>query len=272
MNATFSLITLNCFGVPTTMTTRRLLTLARELNQRAADVVCLQEVQTHPYRTLLTSECTTYPSSAYAPYLHAPEGGLLTLAQAPFEETQFTLYRARDLWYTPAVADWLLHKGVLLSRLSVHGWPVIVLNTHLTANYSGDWSKINRYARNEWNQLQQLAEIVVAQPPEAIVLVAGDFNIPRGSWLYQSFLELSGLTDPLADDMQPTYRGRPGMPARYVQPIDFAFVRAPRLPTLRIHSALAFEKKVVFIDGRQGYLSDHLGVELNLSWQSSREC
>src|SRR5919109_3807615 len=201
--ATFSLLTLNCFGTPVPSTRRRLLTLAHELNNRDACIVCLQEVQAHPYRRLLTETCMGYPANAYAPFLHAPKGGLLTLARRPIERAHFTLYRERGLWYTPAVADWLLHKGVLQTHLRHGDLPIVVLNTHLTANYTGDWRAGNRYARAERNQLRQLAEIVAAQPSEALVLVAGDFNIPRGSWLYDEFLASSGLIDPLAGDQRP---------------------------------------------------------------------
>ena len=76
--------------------------------------------------------------------------------------------------------------------------PIVVLNTHLTANYSGDWRSDNRYTRNERCQLEQLAETVRAQSADTLVLVAGDFNIPRGSGLYHEFMQASGLTDPLA--------------------------------------------------------------------------
>src|SRR6185503_12522110 len=102
---TFSLITINCFGGLVPTTPARLLALARELDNRAADVVCLQEVQMHAYRRLLTQAFTRYPD--------------------------------RGRWYTPALADWMLHKGVLRTSMAVGGLPVIVLNTHLSANYRG---------------------------------------------------------------------------------------------------------------------------------------
>lgn len=262
----FSLLTFNCFGTPTPTTRRRLLTLARELDYRGDTLVCLQEVQTNAYRKLLTRACARYPHIAFEPFVHAPKGGLLTLAQLPIEQSDFVLYAARDLWYTPAVMDWILHKGVLCTRLVCADLPVVVFNTHLTANYSGDWGESNRYARNERNQLQQLAALVRAQPPEALVVVCGDFNIPRGSWLYGEFLAASGLTDPLLGDTRATYRVLPGIPARYALPIDFALVRAPQIAGLKLHSDLCFQTKHEMIGGSPGYLSDHIGVELQITW------
>jgi endonuclease/exonuclease/phosphatase family metal-dependent hydrolase len=263
-----SLVTFNCLGAPSPSTRRRLLTLAQELNRRAEDVVCLQEAQAHIYRRLLIDASTAYPHSAFEPFSYAPKGGLLTLARAPLVERLFTLYRAREIVRPPALMDWALHKGVLLTRMELAGVPVVVLNTHLSANYSVDWRPGNHYARVEQRQLAQLAEIVAAQPPEALVVAAGDFNLPRGGWLYDEFLAATGMVDPLAGDTRPTHRVPLGLPARLAKPIDFALVRAPSLPGLSIHGALCFDQPVPLVGGRAGYLSDHFGVELRVSWDT----
>jgi endonuclease/exonuclease/phosphatase family metal-dependent hydrolase len=265
---TFSMLTLNCFGVPTPTTRARLLTLARELNARDDQVICLQEVQSHAYRRLLARACASYPHVAYAPFVHAPKGGLLTLARLPIVEFQFMLYRSRQVPYPPSLMDWLLHKGMLATRLEYAGVIVVVLNTHLHANYSGNWDRRSRYTRGEAEQLRELAEVVRAQPPEALVVAAGDFNFPRGSWLYEEFLAASGMIDPLAGDARPTVRALPGIPARYAQPIDFTFVRAPRQAGLRIESELRFVEQVLF-SRRPRFLSDHVGVELRVSWDAT---
>lgn len=262
---TFSLLTLNCYGVPAPGTTRRLSLLAETLNSESLSAVCLQEVQSNLYCKQLRRACSSYPASAYEPFIHAPKGGLLTLSQNPIQESEFILYQERGLWYTPALADWILHKGILISRIHINGLPVVVMNTHLTANYTGDWSRSNPYAKHEHLQLQQLAKLVREQPENALVLVCGDFNIPRGSWLYDSFLEASNLHDPLAGDMQPTLRPRRVIPTRYFMPIDFAFVRAPHLTPLTAESRLRFEERVLH-DGRHLHLSDHYGVELQINW------
>jgi endonuclease/exonuclease/phosphatase family metal-dependent hydrolase len=260
------MLTLNCFGVPTPTTRPRLLTLARELNARDDAAVCLQEVQAHAYRKLLIDACVSYPHAAYAPFVHAPKGGLLTLSRLAIEEWQFTLYRSREIPYPPSVMDWLLHKGVLATRMMCSGVPIVVLNTHLHANYSANWERRHRYTRGVSGQVRQLAELVREQPPGAVVIAAGDFNFPRGSWLYEEFLAESGLIDPLAGDMRPTVRAPQRLAARYALPIDFAFVRTPALPRLRIASDLRFADRAPMIAGRPRFLSDHLGVELRVSW------
>lgn len=261
-----SLITFNCFGTPTPRTQRRLLTLADALNAGTADIVCLQEVQAHGYRRLLVRACRTFPFAAAERFIHAPKGGLLTLARLPIARFDYTLYRNRGNRHIPALADWILHKGVLRCEMEAHGQKIIILNTHLSANYRGDWQNENRYVREERGQLQQLAEIVTAQDQQAIVLVAGDFNVPRGSALFQDFLRASGLIDPLAGDTRPTYRRMPVIPARFTVPIDFALVRAPHLPGLHLACDFRFEDQMLLAGGSQTYLSDHVGLELTVTW------
>jgi endonuclease/exonuclease/phosphatase family metal-dependent hydrolase len=265
----FSLVTINCFGVPTSQTQRRLRTLANELNNDAVDVVCFQEVQSHIYRRLLIHACTRYGSCAYHPFVHAPKGGLLTLSQHPIESQEFIMYHARGLWYTPAVTDWILHKGILCTRLTVHGQVVYVLNTHLNANYRGDWQAYNHYTQQEHKQLQQLAAVVRHLPFDALIVVAGDFNIPRGSWLYHEFMQESGLSDPLEGDVRPTFRIPPMMPRRYAHPIDFTFVRCPPLAHVEVTSNLRFQEKVALANGRRIYMSDHVGVQVDVSWSGT---
>ncbi len=266
---TFSLVTLNCFGVPTTSTRKRLLALARELNSEAHHVVCFQEVQSNPYRRLLVKACDSYPFSAFQPFLHAPKGGLLTLSRAPITSADFTMYEARGRWFSPAVADWILHKGILAARMQCDDLPVMILNTHLNANYRGDWHNHNHYTRHEHRQLLQLAKVAAAQSPDTLVIVAGDFNVPRGSWLYDEFIAASGMTDSMAGDVRPTYRASNLLPNHYAMPINFAFYRAPELPNLKVTGDLHFQDKISLGSGRSVHLSDHVAVRLELSWSDA---
>jgi endonuclease/exonuclease/phosphatase family metal-dependent hydrolase len=263
---TFSLLTLNCFGAPGIRAASRLRRLAEELNRADYAAVCLQEVQSHHFRKLLTHAChPSYPAHAYQQFIHAPKGGLLTLSRLPLEADEFVLFQNRGLWYTPAVTDWILHKGVLITRFTVNKRPVVVLNTHLTANYMGDWSRSNPFAKQEHNELMQVAELVNAQPSDSIVIVCGDFNIPRGSWLYESFLAAASLTDPMAGDQRPTFRPHRGMGRHYAVPIDFTLYRAPASLRIETKSDLRFHHKLKIHD-REMHLSDHLAVETRLSW------
>ncbi len=262
----FSLLTFNCFGGPSWTTPRRLRTLARELALLAPEIVCLQEVQTNLALRLLLRMAEDYSNHAYLPGLRAPLGSILTLARAPINVPHFIRYENQGTWFGPTVMDQLTQKGMLISHLKQGDLPIVVINTHLVANYGANWRTDSRAAQVQQHQLRQLAATVDAQANEALVLVAGDFNLPRGSWLYDEFLALTGLYDPLDGDERPTYRPFPGVPIRYALPIDFIFVRTPPGLSIQIEADFCFPGKLPYVGGGQGYLSDHLGIQLTVRW------
>jgi endonuclease/exonuclease/phosphatase (EEP) superfamily protein YafD len=264
MSDSFSLLTLNCFGGYLPYTSRRLLALAQELEHRSDQVVCLQEIQLHRYRELLVKACPSYSYPFYEPYLHCPKGGLLTLSRIDMSK-HFEPYVERGLWYTPMFMDKILYKGMLIHKLTWDGIPMVIINTHILANYVGDWERRGLYSRVEEKQLGQLAKTVRDQPQDSIVIVVGDFNIPRGSQLYQDLLVNSGLIDPLAGDTRPTLRMPPGIPSRFSLPIDYVLVRMPEKHAVKIQSNLCFTGKYSIHHGYQDYLSDHKGIELQIT-------
>ena len=265
MAETLSLLTLNCFGGYLPNTARRLLALSQELERRPDQIVCLQEIQLNWYLRLLVRACPSYPYHAYEPFFRCPKGGLLTLARIPIKNKHFISYTDRGLWYTPMLMDNLLYKGMLIMEMEWENVPLVIINTHLLANYIGDWEWHGRHAQVEEKQLRQLAETVKTQPTEALVLVTGDFNIPRGSRLYKNFLALSGLDDPLAEDTRPTHRPPLGIPAQYALPIDYVLVRMPANCDLNVECDLHFTEKQGLYGRYQGYISDHNGIGIRIT-------
>jgi endonuclease/exonuclease/phosphatase family metal-dependent hydrolase len=265
VNDSFSLLTLNCFGAFMPGTRRRLRALAQEVENGAHQVVCLQEIQLHAYQRLFVQACPSYPYAMHEPYLHCPKGGLLTLSRLPILGKSFEPYEDRGLWYTPMLMDNLLYKGMLITHVTWNGLPIVIVNTHILANYMGDWERRGIYAQVEERQLQQLAQAVRSQPKDALVLVAGDFNVPRGSCLYHEFLSASGLSDPLAGDSRPTLRMPSGIPARYSLPIDYVLVRTPEMRSLKFDCDLCFSEKYPIDRWRQDYLSDHTGIRIRIT-------
>ena len=265
MTDAFSLLTLNCFGLWLPNTRRRLLALAKELERHPYQVVCLQEIQLHQYQRLLVEGCPSYPFAFYEPYIHCPKGGLLTLSSSPIASASFEPYAERGLWYTPMLLDRMFFKGMSIARLTWNGIPMVIINTHLLANFAGDWERRGMYARVEEKQLGQLAETARSQPADSIVIVAGDFNIPRGGWLYHDFLAHSGLTDLLAGDTRPTLRLPGRASSRFSLAIDFVLIRLPKEPAFKIDCNLCFSGKYRLDDRRQGFLSDHSGIEIQIA-------
>jgi endonuclease/exonuclease/phosphatase (EEP) superfamily protein YafD len=262
MSISLSLLTLNCFGTPVPTTRRRLLALARQLEQSTLQLICLQEVQLVMYQELLIQACASYPFQAYEPYLHCPMGGLVTLSRVPLAAQRFEVFAEQGLWYLPTLMDKILRKGMLITSLHWGSVPVVIINTHIVANYNGDWERQGVFARMQEKQLRQLAETITVQPSNALVIVAGDFNIPRGSRPYRDFLSWTGLTDPLADDRRPTHRPPRGVPSQYSLPIDFVFVRVPKTLSLHVSSDLRFSGKFDLDHRRHDFLSDHNAIEV----------
>jgi endonuclease/exonuclease/phosphatase (EEP) superfamily protein YafD len=265
MSDSFSLLTLNSFGLWLPNTGRRLLALATELEQSPYQVVCLQEIQLHKYQRLLVRDCASYPYSFHEPYLHCPKGGLLTLSRLPFTSTSFEPYTERGSWYTPMLLDRLFFKGISITSLLWKDIPLVIINTHLLANFAGDWERRGMYARVEERQLRQLAETVRAQPDDSIVIVVGDFNVPRGSRLYRDFLIHSGLTDLLAGDTRPTLRMPFQGTSRFSLSIDYILVRIPDKHSLEMVCDLCFSEKYTMGNRQRGYLSDHCGIEVRIT-------
>jgi len=260
MSDSFSLLTLNCFAL--VLPNTRLLALAEELERRSNQVVCLQEIQLHKYRQLLVSACASYTYALHEPYFHCPKGGLLTLSRIPMTSKSFEPYAERGLWYTPMLLDKLFYKGMLIKKLTWAGIPMVIINTRLLANFAGDWERHGMYARVEEKQLQQLAKTVRVQPADSIVIVVGDFNIPRGRKLYHDFLSNSGLTDPLAGDTRPTFRLPSGVPSRFSLPIDYVLIRMPDTHSFKIDCDHCLSSKYWISGWHQDYLSDHNGIEI----------
>ena len=269
MTVSLSLLTLNCFGTPVPRARRRLLALASQLEGSNIQLVCLQEVQLVYYQRLLIRACASYPFQAYEPHLHSPKGGLVTLSRVPLTTHQFETYGEQGRWYLPTAMDRFLRKGMLISSLHWDGVPVVVINTHVLANYNGDWERQGVFARMQEKQLLQLAEIVKVQPSDALVVVVGDFNVPRGSRLYTNFLLWTGLTDTLAEDRRPTHRPPRGVPAHYSLPIDFVFVRVPPTLPLQIACDLRFSDKLEVSHRYHDYLSDHNAIEVSFTLNSA---
>lgn len=261
-----SLLTFNTFGIHNWDTYFRLNALIRELNRLEPDIICLQEIHQHLFRQMITARMPAYPAAIFEPMRYRPKGGLLTLAKAPITATRFHPYQEQGRWASPNILDRLLRKGMLCTHHEHADLRLIVVNTHLIANYAADYAQGSPAATLQAAQLRQLAEVVHDLPRDRLILVMGDFNIPRHSWLYEEFLEHSGLEDTLSGDTRPTYRPLPGVPLRYALPIDFVFVRRPAAPALEIASTLTLDTPLPLIGGYVNYLSDHLGILTTVTW------
>jgi len=246
-------LTLNCLWRGAAAA--RLAALARGLERSDLDVVCLQEVLVRRRIGLLRSLAPSFPYVVRRPFGVAVLGGLVTLSRWPVTGYRYTVFRRLGRWWNAGWTDRVIRKGFLVSEIDVAGRPVAVVNTHLTANYGGDWSRSNDYAAVEAAELGQLADAVARLDPARPLVVAGDLNVPSGTWLFDDFVRATGLRAAL-DGASATWRpAHPGSRA-----IDHALVRGCTV----VAAELCFRDPVALADGRRVPVSDHLGVSVTV--------
>ncbi len=264
-----SLLSLNTFGIPFYLGWERLGRLAKYLDRLTFDLVCLQEIQQNAYAPLVERGLTTYPHSAYERHRYAPKGGLAIFSRIPWMDQRFEVYSERGTWSSISFADWALHKGIQSVSLEVGGMPINVVNTHLNANYSGVWHQANHLSRILHRQVQQLTQAISSFPAESLVLICGDFNFPRSSYLYKELIARNHLIDPLAGDHRPSYRPFPFVPSKWKTSLDYVLVRPPRQVGVDVQADL-----VTIEDTRsklkiQRFLTDHNALTLEINWDSA---
>jgi endonuclease/exonuclease/phosphatase family metal-dependent hydrolase len=236
---------------------RRLRALGHALDGMELDVACLQEIL---WRRHLSGVARAFPHAAYVPRGPLVKGGLLTLSRWPIEEHRHLAYRVRS-GRRPDLLDLVVRKGLLVTRISIAGRPVMVVNTHLLANPAGDWSRNSPHARAQAAALHQLAE-AVSVDRRAPVVVVGDLNVPRGSWLLDELLARAGLRDVLAGDARPTCRPTPKIPT--ARALDHVLVRPLPAQEMAAEAELVFQDRAPLPGGRAGYLSDHFGIAASI--------
>lgn len=236
----------------------RLRALGRILQASDYDIVCLQEVL-HPGSARLLRELTPAYAHHFAVGFPLLKGGLMLLSRWPLVRRDFLRYPMGG----PLRTELLMRKAAQVAVVDTPGGELAVVNTHLSANRDGDWSPGNRYTRIARAELETLAGLVAALDPALPAVVTGDFNVPRDSSTFTAFAAAAGLRDVLSGDPTPTYRPT----ARFPTPpaLDQVLIRSTPDRTLTARARLVFQDAVTLPDGRETYLSDHYGIEADLT-------
>ena len=264
--ALFSLLSLNTFGVPLYLSTGRIKHLSAELNRLAPSIMCLQEIQQNAYLPLLEQGLTSYSQLAFFRNRFSPKGGLFTasVSDCKVMKSDFFPFPNQGRPLSIGFSDWALNKGVLLVSLEVHERCFIIMNTHLQANYLGDWRSSNRQTKIQLDQVAYLVELIHTQPKDAWVIVCGDFNFPRQAPAYQYMFSHSGLTDALADDPRSTYQPFPLVSAKWRTSLDYIYYRAPAGETAHVTADILPVVNSVAKRPFQRFLTDHHALTLNI--------
>jgi endonuclease/exonuclease/phosphatase family metal-dependent hydrolase len=245
----------------------RLAAIAPVLDASDIDFLCLQEVTQRRNIGLLQRQLSGYQPAAFRPYGPAVMGGLVTFARRQIERSAYEVFRGRGPHWTLGWADRLLRKGFLISWLRLDSLPVVVVNTHMLANYDEDWAPGNRFARQQGNDLEQLAAAVSRLDRDSLVIVAGDLNVPMTSPMLKRLIDSCELRHAFASAsgaVPPTIRHtRPGL---LQQTIDHILFRAPAGQSIQVTARLRFEDPVVLASGRKVFASDHMAVEAEFTF------
>jgi endonuclease/exonuclease/phosphatase family metal-dependent hydrolase len=264
--AVFSLLSLNTFGIPFYLGLGRLRRLAGVLDSTPVNLVCLQEVQQNAYAPLIERRLSSFPYHAYERHRYAPKGGLAVFSRLPITQFQFEVYQERGNWHSISFADWALYKGILSVHLEVDGLQVLVLNTHLNANYGGVWNQVNRLSGILQSQVKQLSQAIQSVASDTLVIVCGDFNFPRSSFLYEVLMTQANLLDPLAEDPRATYRPFPLVPSKWKTSLDYALVRKPASMQCDVEGDLWIVEDTTKLVPYQRFLTDHNALLLRIRW------
>jgi endonuclease/exonuclease/phosphatase family metal-dependent hydrolase len=265
----FSLLSLNTFGVPLYVGWKRLGRLARELNRLSVMTICLQEIQQNAYIPMIQRGLTSYPHHISERYLYAPKGGLAVFSRLPIIQYHFEVYQDMGSWHSISFPDWATYKGILSVNLDVDGLQIIVLNTHLNANYYGVWHRANPLARIEQRQVEQLNRAIHSFSEQALVIVCGDFNFPRDSFLYEELVAPNNLLDPLINDQRPSYRPFPMVPIKWKTSLDYMLIRKPAQKNFQVQADVMVMEDTTKKSPIQRFLTDHNALTLQIIWDSA---
>jgi endonuclease/exonuclease/phosphatase family metal-dependent hydrolase len=262
----FSLLSLNTFGVPFYLSIGRIKRLTAELNKLAPMVICLQEIQQNAYLALLKHGLTGNSQHAFFRNRLAPKGGLFiaSTSASMMKKSEFYPYPNQGRPLSIGFSDWALNKGVLLVNMEFQKHSIIVMNTHLQANYLGDWRLSNHQTQIQRDQVKFLVELIHAQKKDAWVIVCGDFNFPRQAPAYQQMSLQSGLIDAFADDPQPTYLPFPLVSSKWRTSLDYIFYRIPAGEDADVTADIIPIVNSTTKMPLKRFLTDHYALSINL--------
>ena len=231
--------TLNVWALPLGLAPEResrMQAIGRHLAGDAAEVWALQEVWTDDARRILSQAA----AAAGMQVAHGG-GGLMVASQLPIESAAFRSYALAGIATHVHRGDYLGGKGFQSLHLRAPAGPVVLVNTHLHAQYHPD--DRDPFLGHRTGQVVELAAFL-ARVPEPLV-AAGDFNLREEQDGYRILTGLTGLADAAVelDRREPTSSSGTR--------IDFVLTRGPR-------------PRRIGVFAERGLLSDHAGVVAEL--------
>jgi endonuclease/exonuclease/phosphatase family metal-dependent hydrolase len=247
---------LNTWG-PGGRVAARYVAIAGGFEAAGVEVVNVQEVHSYYHLRLLTRHMPSYRYVSYKRSVVGPAGGLVTLSRIPFSATKYERFPVPSATITTGLPRFsrlrASVKGALVTRLDEPR--MYVVNTHLQANFDGDWSESNRNYQLHQSQLTALAQTIRSLNGPSII--TGDFNIDRESALLTDFLVSNQLVDAFGGECPPTFHAEYLDPGSTPHCIDL--ILSTGAPITIESAAVLFSDRQPMPHGH-GYVSDHLGL------------
>lgn len=250
---------------------KRLEKTAELLKSKKTDILAFQEVHTYSALKLLRKRLkSTYPFIAYKKFIYGPRGGLVVFSKFPIEKAEYVNFKKRGSIFNQSIVAHIIRNGVLACK--IYGAPLYVLNTHLTPNMDHDWSKTNRFSKYIDAQIRQMATIVKGLKKKKYeIILAGDFNTAKDSYLYENFVKMTKAFDVFHNFSSPTLQSEYLTKNKKAERIDYIFL-INQYAKATIESTMhLFDEKVKMKKGKPLYLSDHIALKIDISLEFEPE-
>jgi endonuclease/exonuclease/phosphatase family metal-dependent hydrolase len=269
-----SVLTWNVHGLPfDDSVPPRMDAIAREIARRGPDLVLVQEawldVEAARLGCKLADDYQRVPDppgvrAGFLGLFGHRRGGLMAFVRRaspwrldPAVEVAFTEYAETAPWYRLSEMDGVAGKGIQRLALTDGARRVVVLNTHVQAQYPGRGNPYNEVRRSQLDEL-----LAQARAPTGIdaVLVAGDFNVR------ESEAPLYGALAAELDDLTAPYRHACGRCGTYVARDGSELWWIDHVMARRGGAARTLRVDRILNKGRDDPFSDHHGVWMELTF------
>lgn len=240
----------------------RMSAIGAALPELDADLIAFQEVWTRASRAGLIAGAER---SGYTHVWHNPKtaagSGLLVVSRLPLHDIHFEPFVARGFAERIRHMDYYSGKGFARITVETREGPLILLDTHLHANYATR-GKHDEYVGIRAAQIIQFCA-AIAEITDPVIAV-GDFNFEEDDDAYRVLSGLTGLTDiaALLDRRQITsLADNPYHRSNHTdRRIDYVLCRnGTRFGLRPVSIRRVYDKRLDF-DGEPGAYSDHAGL------------
>jgi endonuclease/exonuclease/phosphatase family metal-dependent hydrolase len=262
-----TIASLNTFGgsLNTKSISERYQAIGNYFNTSSADVVHFQEVFTYFHLNLLKKNLPSFPHSAFIKSYLGPKGGLVTFSRHPFAKSRYILYSRPFIPFLgPSIIELLTQRGMLISQITLERKTLTFVNTHLTAVINHVWTFQSKYFRELIHEILQFHTTLSALKSEGIVITVGDFNIAKGSELYQKLIDFPLLIDVFSQDKTPTLHDSNRRTLKSPVRIDYFFCYGSQQKYKVLNKKNIFTQQVKLNSSHWGLASDHSGLEVRL--------